>query len=428
MKTLCFTFTWLTLALLRCQPAHANWQSPTTLHIVLVSFPDQQPYGYTDAGAPGSDSYTFADFKRMLGASDEAYGTAEGAAVTLSNGEMLPKVYGTLKQWYDDVSGGKLELRFRFVNPPRKDDTDYPQWLQLDQTRKHYQSTERVAAGFLDNATQALVNQLPMWYPVGTAYVDVPVGTIDEPRGRGVAGINTPGYRRRHKLVFIYAGREYSRLVEGEKKSGIHPHASNGQYVVAEREQFDSHGQFTAIGIHVHELGHLLGIDHAEGTSDETNVYTDQTPGDTYRDFNGKTQTIGNWKSAALKGWGSMQAGAHGPSVRGKASADQPGHAFTFPYKSCPSPFNGFSMSHLGWGTHDTLTTSVTNHRIAPSPDNYYRIQGADSNEYILEFRTAVKWGQYTGWYHFDAAPGLLIWKKAGTRFQQNSKISREFG
>ena len=66
----------------------------------------------------------------------------------------------------------------------------------------------------------------------------------------------------------------------------------------------------------------------------------------------------------------------------------------------------------MGWVTPETIADTETSKWIDPSPSHYYFVEGRDGSEFIVEFRTAEGFGQYTNWYHFTKAPGLLIWKR----------------
>ena len=113
-------------------------QSTVTLHVVLVKFTDHFPHGYNSSGVRGDNAYKFNDFKLMLGADDAVGSYDELSTVTLSNGEILPKVYGSLANWLDEMSGGIYDLDINIVNPPDAPGSEYPEWLVADMTRAHY--------------------------------------------------------------------------------------------------------------------------------------------------------------------------------------------------------------------------------------------------------------------------------------------------
>ena len=219
------------------------------------------------------------------------------------------------------------------------------------------------------------------------------------------AGIpSSRGGSTNDKLCFIYAGRSQ------DNRKGIHPHASYGwRYVVGERDNFKTHGKFAAVGIHVHEYGHILNLRHKTGCYNGGNEYAKQSTGDFYTHFDGSTRTVPCFAAGALCGWGSMQGGAHGPVEEGSVDNRVAENSYMYPYKSCPSPYEPFALQELSWGSQSDILRTSQSEQI--DPGNYYLIDGMGTNEFMLVFRTAEKWGQYTTWYQFDKAPGLLIWK-----------------
>ena len=76
------------------------------------------------------------------------------------------------------------------------------------------------------------------------------------------------------------------------------------RYVMGERVGggSSSHGndRFASIGVHVHEIGHLLGLDHGDGEWTGRNPYT---------------RRDSTWGGANFVGWGIMQGGAEGPPL-----------------------------------------------------------------------------------------------------------------
>ncbi len=85
----------------------------TTLSVVLVTFADDVPHGYTrrqpTAGMPhtlvaGDHAYTMDDFEIKFGVSG-TFDNEEG--ITLDKDEELPAVYGSVKDYFDEMSGGR---------------------------------------------------------------------------------------------------------------------------------------------------------------------------------------------------------------------------------------------------------------------------------------------------------------------------------
>ena len=129
--------------------------SPTKLDVVLVTFKDAPkkkaswtypyhkhdlPHDYSrrksdGALIPGDDSYKMEDWQRLFGTPGAA--DFEGKGVTVANGrEVLPEVFGSLRQYFEDVSGGRFILQVRIINP--QDANGYPRWVQLPKTKGYY--------------------------------------------------------------------------------------------------------------------------------------------------------------------------------------------------------------------------------------------------------------------------------------------------
>ncbi len=136
-------------------------------------------------------------------------------------------------------------------------------------------------------------------------------------------------------VVFVYSGWQSGN------RNGLHPHARpNGSCYVTGERQGDHFwpgpaDRFTGIGIHAHEMGHILGLRHPQGdpddsdyvTTDDYNPYADQTPGsDTYErpnpDGTTSTVTVANWAGGSIAGWCAMHQGSDGPATEGSHRGD----------------------------------------------------------------------------------------------------------
>ena len=186
------------------------------------------------------------------------------------------------------------------------------------------------------------------------------------------------------------------------------------RYVMGEREGWGHNGhsvdEFAGIGTHIHEIGHLIALSHPDGRWEGENPYTNQSSGDVVG-----SETV-RFNGANLSGWGSMQNGAHGPPRVGN-------NGWTWNYPSCPNPFNPFFRKDLDWNTGHEITSTTLNQRIDPGPHDYYVVPGENDQDYILDFRTADGFGQYTGWHHFTTSPGLLIWRRSATGRPSNAML-----
>ncbi len=104
--------------------------SPCKLDVVLVTFQDATskqtgwsydyqdydlPHGYSVVNGklvPGDDSYKLDDFKRLFGTYDAAAFVDTGVRVggTGDNGEVLPELFGSVRAYFEAVSGGRFDL------------------------------------------------------------------------------------------------------------------------------------------------------------------------------------------------------------------------------------------------------------------------------------------------------------------------------
>ena len=419
-----FLLTLLCVSALRAQGGSQTWVSPCTLDVVLVTFADattrgndqydfynyDRPYG-TNPGQNSRDRYTRQDFERLFSGGYDNLPAFAGTNQTVANGRhALPEVFGSLRAYLDAVSSGAFVLHVRLINPA---DGDYPRWVELPQSKGHYgginHNDAMLSDLFWNHAQVAAQDSVDRWYPDTNEY-DIPDNSYSRDR------------RLRHKVLYLYSGAIYSHRMP---PSLIHPQvdrttSSNPamasqagyRYVMGEREGWgddsDMHSvdEFAGIGTHVHEFGHLLGFSHPDGEWDGTNPYTSQTTGDPYT--SGPQTEMVEFGGANLSGWGSMQSGAHGPP---KVS-DNGYHAG---FRSCPNPFNPFYRMDVGWNTRNDITMTTLDQRIEPGPEHFYVIRGASGQTFILEFRTASGFGQYSGWYRFTASPGLLLWRRWNT-------------
>ena len=415
-------FLTLTVVLAGLSTASAQLRrgyEPTRINIVLVAFSDDAvlPHGFTRPGGvltPGGNSYTLEDFARKFGAS----GSFEGL-VDVANDHETVTSYGSLREYYKEVSDGSLDFEVRIVNQDLGGDhVGYPEWIILPGSRHDYQTANNE---FFDDALEVMHDYIRMNYETETLDWSGLPATTDAPTDE--------------LIVFIYAGWQVD---DRGDDLDLHPQAQYDHccYVTGER-QGDGNGpedldndsstprtpdpseRFTGIGIHAHELGHILGLRHpsADRASADTNPYTGQTGG---------AGDVPFWRAGSISAWCTMQNGRDGPATEaGTRSGGTEGYYYA--HGSCPSLFNPFYMRDLDeaytWDVEfHEINEGMRSYRIDPAPDDYYEVSVANANangipSVILEFREADSFGQYNDWYHFDQAPGLLVWKRYGTAF-----------
>ncbi len=214
-----------------------TWTSPCKLDVVLVRFADGTPLtedtlGHndhdiphggtlrivpatatspqTDEWLPGASSYTLDDFKRLFGVSGTSF---SGTDLTVANGEGdLPLVFGSVADYYNEVSGGDYRLEVRIVNRAMTGEIgDYPDWIRLPHTRWDY--------------ARGMYNFLSHAYTAATA-----AGYTDLPDGSSIAS------RKRHKVAFVYGGPEIA------DNSRLHPRVDQTTTISADSERLDGYG------------------------------------------------------------------------------------------------------------------------------------------------------------------------------------------
>ena len=220
-------------------------------------------------------------------------------------------------------------------------------------------------------------------------------------------------------MLYLYSGPQFSDPSHPFVTSQIHPQADRVtdpnladstdvayRYVAGERGGSGSRTRaadgFQTIGIHAHEVGHLLALNHPDGRWNGTEVYTNRTATSANR--------LSFGQGGRMAGWGTMQSGADGPVVEGRRPNSSSSYKYAF--ASCPNPYNPIYLRDLDWQPRNWETINGTEEDKPILPDRYYFIEGADGSEFAVELRTAEGFGRYTSWYRFDEAPGLMIWKR----------------
>ena len=420
------------LGLASTQLSHAQLSTsqrtlpPTRINVVLVTFPDADrvPHGHTKTGGvltSGDDSYTMDDFESKFGVTGAA---SFKGPITVGGDEALPKSYGSLREYFREVSAGALNFDVRIINRELSD--GHPEWITLPQMWGTYESRGYRRHDLIKDGLAAANTYIQMHYsPSISDYADFPTAATKDNASTEV-------------VVFVYSGWQ---VQQEEDKSSLHPHAVGGGccYVTGERQGdgkgVDLSDTFTGIGIHVHEMGHVLDVHHPQESTDDENVYAMQTPGvDTYpgtdRNGNSIQVPVAPWTSGSVAAWCSMHSGADGPATEGSVDGD---NAYYYSYASCPNPYNPSHVKklvdHLEWSNnfHTIPDGSHQGYRINPSPTDYYEVVGDDAVDgypkLFLEFRDADSFGRYNGWYEFEQAPGLLVWRTNGFASSQTRLV-----
>lgn len=394
-----------------------TWTSPMNLSVVLVKFQDEPPsanrpnnyedhdtpHGWTKTATgswiPGQDAYTLDDFKRLFGQS----GTFTGTTVTVAKGrEALPEVFGSLADYFTHVSGGQLQLQVTVLNDGMDEAqySDYPKWIELPQTKWYYAEMD------------------------GAFWKDAYKTTVDA--GYTLPSGDTIANRKQNKIVFVYAGAEIAddrQLHPRVRTETTTDHFSTNirdygfMYVAAERRgggNPDSHDTdaFSDVGIHAHEMGHLLGLQHFTSPFSIDNPYTTQT-------LSSGNKYGGDWTL--------MESASHGPAVWHLESGATT--AWVRPSGTCPMPPSVVNRKRLGWTDDEvTISSSVQDRTIEPGPDKYYRIITMDHashpSDIYLELREAKGFGRYVSWHRFDDLLGMLVLEETCSEATVHHRVS----
>ena len=410
-----------------------TWAPSCTLDVVLVTFNDtatkssnvvldyhlhDRPHGSNDNGTyPDPDSsYTLREFERLFSGGYGSLGDSAlvGDTVKVAKGNhTLPKVFGSVKAYYDSMSNGAFDLHVRMINAKNG---DYPRWIQLPQTKEYYHEIDDddFAQGddFWNHAERAAQDSVDRWYPDTDEY-DIPNNNYSKER------------RVRHKVAYVYSGAMYAakalrrnnRLHGTDLPGLLHPQADQTtnhalrnaddvgyRYVMGEREGWGNTDhdidEFAGIGLHVHEIGHLLGLKHGEGewepnNSDESSTDSETTEG------------------ANFVGWGLMQGGREGPK--------QPDGGLSRAYSSCPVPINPFYRMDLGWLDPTEIAERKTDYPLALGSVHMIDVgtrfgvgdQTTGRDTLLLERRSNNSFGRYISFYEYaNQDPGLFIWRR----------------
>ena len=375
--------------------------APCDVYVVMVGFEDQASDStkiYSDYDQPWG--YPMALFNQFFnGGYDNVPAYTGTIAHTTADTTNNLTVFGSLRAYFHQVHGEDI-LRFHILNDCEDGcaaPDDQPIWIQLPETKEKYANTSPTRFWTVAESMAVVNLTLPADFP----YQNAPAAT-----------------QLANKVLYLYAG------ATSTSGKALHPRVNRitrsttvldsigARYVMGERQGFSSTShsvdRFAGIGLHVHEIGHLFGFNHPNGTWNGTNPHTGQT-----------TQTTSasvRFRTANLSGWGTMQSGAHGPPITSP-------RGYTFTHRACPAPYNPFYRMDLGWNTRHDITATTLDQRIDPSPDDFYVVPGANGQYYILEFRTAANFGQYTETHQFTSPPGLLIWRRAPAATNSNPMI-----
>jgi M6 family metalloprotease-like protein len=211
--------------------AEAQGQAVTLkIGIILIEFTDTTHYK-TDPQGNRPDGYLTADFDSMM----FSYNYWIGAGI-LSPHPEREKIFGSFRDYWYQMSKGKLIITGKVVNPDTTGD-GVPEWIMADTTRPYY--ADNFSWGHDTLANEAIYKAKQYRYIT-----------------------DTPGPKYYDKLVVVYA-----QFARGIGALMVHAEDVPGKFIIlGERSGFELFGglnnekSFTHIGIYAHELGHTFGL------------------------------------------------------------------------------------------------------------------------------------------------------------------------
>jgi len=186
------------------------------------------------------------------------------------------------------------------------------------------------------------------------------------------AGFNPDSY---DILCILYAG---NWNVQGYG-NGLWPHAVGNHYFMSETQNYGAGEYFCHIGVHCHEIGHLLGLH------------------DKY-DYDGEP---GFWD---LMGYGFKPPLPGDPEVGNQILG------------ACPAHINAISKLQLGWLEPTYVESELPNQVLFPvETSNQAYIYPVQSKEFfVVEYRTTegqgYKFDKFTYYASDPSTDGVLIW------------------
>ena len=335
---------------------------PITESISKTTLLGTNDCSFSLAGCGGKTypEYTVADFETML------FG---GSYTRSPDGETA---YGSMRQYWLDMSKDVFRLGGEVAN--NRDADGIPEWVQLNKEKSDFHS--------------------------GSQY-DFRKAVLDAAQSQQSINVSTSATR---KICIIYAGNMYvtvdaPTLAKPKKKnSGLNPHYASNIYIMSEkyaplhptpRNRESNSANFSHIGVHCHEFGHVLGL------------------GDKYEK---EDLRVGR----GYHQWGVM---ADGGNKAVKIRGDN------------PAPLSPHHRAALGWIVPKEVKELMTGVELFYSAarssyqDDVYKIASSTDPDdfFLIENRqTGAGWNQALA---LDDGGGLLIWHIGEKRGLRNDYI-----
>jgi M6 family metalloprotease-like protein len=332
---------------------------PVTLKvgIILIEFTDTTRYKTPPQGNRPNGYFT-ADFDSMM----FSYNYWIGAGINSPHPEE-EEVFGSFRDYWDQISCGKLKIEGRVANPT--DENGVPEWLMADSTEKYYYGLN--PGNEYDSLARTAIRKALL-----ERYIDT-------------TNKNAPNYF--DKLVIVYA-----RDVMWGGALKVNGQHVGGKYIfLAERSSYKLfHGEdwsFTHMGNYAHEFGHNIGFydEYYNGfLLPLDNFPTNGWPTDIY--------------NFCLMGFGIY----NGPLSKGE----------------CPATLSPYYRINKNWVTPIVLTNDTSNLIVEYNyaDPKFYRINplyATNDEHFILEDKCRTGFDLYIPGIPADSVeqPGrLLVW------------------
>jgi len=206
----------------------ATTNTTVKLGVVLIDFPTNR----RRTGVHGQYGYYKVEFENMIFSTDFWYHNEDRFGnVTYTPHPDGEKVYGSLKDYYDEMSVGSYQIvgknnQAKIVNPTDPNNPDLPDWLILEHEMSYYESLS--SAYFMETIFDEVV----------AAYGSAEMNSYDV-------------------ICFIYGG-------EVRNSGNFRPKSRFNKYCMGEYE----YGSFSHIGTHAHEFAHAALGAHDEYEGD----------------------------------------------------------------------------------------------------------------------------------------------------------------
>lgn len=333
--------------------------------IILVEFTDRAHF----SGATRPNGYLKPDYENML-FSDNSY-------LDPQDHPDNENVYGSLKDWYQENSHGLIQITGQVVNAA--DANGVLTWINLG-NKSGYENNERKMA--IDGITAAVGNGWNCNYNVLAV-----VGPQNQINGSVTPPVPGLSRGRAYHGSTNFGCSSNLRIQASELPSGSpHFNYSNfmGAYTTAEQWDGDISGApvtFRHIGIHAHELFHVLGFVFLGIWQDQDKIDTGFATGD----------------------WSMMHRNDAGPKRKGESVAH----------------LSAARKISTGWATATNITANnmaeniqyIVTQTDIPNPTDFYKFTDtASGEEFVIENRQYSSFNSFLpGWWDPAAVKGGLL-------------------